>query len=65
MEVLIVILGFLLVFGMSWILTCGLIYLVTLCFGLEFSWLISTGIWLILCFLNPFKQHIHINNKRR
>lgn len=35
-------------FTLSWALTCGLIYLVTLCFGWEFSWLASTGIWLIL-----------------
>lgn len=33
----------------SWILTCGIIKLITLCFGLSFSWLIATGIWLIMC----------------
>ncbi len=33
----------------SWILTCGIIKLITMCFGLEFSWLIATGIWLIMC----------------
>lgn len=64
MELLIVILILILFYGASWLLTCGLIYLVTLCFGLEFSWLFSTGIWLILAFLNPFKQKININNKR-
>lgn len=33
----------------SWILTCGIIKLITLCFGIGFSWLIATGIWLIMC----------------
>lgn len=38
----------LIVGGLSWIITCGLIKLITLCFGLTFSWAIATGIWLIL-----------------
>ena len=33
--------------GVSWALTCGLYYLVTLCFGLEFNWLIGTGVWIL------------------
>lgn len=37
--------------GISWILTCGIIYLITLCFGLAFNWGIATGIWLILLIL--------------
>ena len=37
-----------LVAGISWITTCGIFYLITLCFSLEFSWLTATGIWLIL-----------------
>ena len=37
--------------GMSWIITCGFIKLITMCFGWEFSWAISTGIWLIICIL--------------
>lgn len=32
----------------SWIVTCGIIYLITLCFGWTFSWAIATGIWLIM-----------------
>lgn len=39
-------------YGASWIATCGIIKLVTLCFGWDFSWLISTGIWLIMVLLN-------------
>lgn len=38
-------------YGISWIVTCGIIKLITMCFGLEFSWSIATGIWLIICIL--------------
>lgn len=38
----------------SWALTCGMIYLITVCFSLIFSWKIATGIWLILCLLSSF-----------
>lgn len=34
--------------AVSWITTCGIIYLITLCFGWTFKWSIATGIWLIL-----------------
>ena len=37
--------------GVSWLITCGLIKLITICFGLVFSWSIATGIWLILLIL--------------
>ena len=37
--------------GMSWIATCGVIKLITMCFGLQFIWSIATGIWLIICIL--------------
>lgn len=36
-------------YGLSWLLTCGLIKLITLCFGWKFSWAIATGIWLCTC----------------
>ena len=35
-------------YAISWLATRGLIKLITLCFGWTFSWLIATGIWLIL-----------------
>ena len=38
-------------FALSWLLTCGIIKLICLCFGLTFSWLIATGIWLIMILL--------------
>lgn len=39
------------VYALSWIVTCGLIKLVTLCFGWAFSWAIATGIWLVMVLL--------------
>lgn len=37
--------------GIGWLITCGVIKLITLCFGITFSWAIATGIWLIICAL--------------
>lgn len=46
---------------LSWIATCGIIKLITVCFGLKFRWLIATGIWIIMCviriLLSSSKQH--------
>jgi hypothetical protein len=36
----------------SWIATCGLVYLITLCFDWTFSWGIGTGVWLVIILLN-------------
>lgn len=33
----------------SWLVTCGIIKLIAMCFGWTFSWPIATGIWLIMC----------------
>lgn len=38
-------------YGLSWIITCGIIKLITMCFGLTFKWSIATGIWLVICIL--------------
>ena len=35
----------------SWIVTCGIVKLITLCFGWTFSWPIATGIWLVMILL--------------
>lgn len=32
---------------LGWAAMCGLVWLVSLCFGWEFSWAIATGVWLI------------------
>ena len=34
--------------ALSWIITCGVFKLVTMCFGWEYTWGIATGIWLIV-----------------
>ena len=34
--------------GLSWLVTVGVIKLITLCFGWPFSLLAATGIWLIM-----------------
>ena len=41
----------LLALALSWIVTCVIIKLITLCFGVAFSWLIATGIWLVFFLL--------------
>lgn len=42
----------------SWAITCGIIYLITLCFGWTFKWGIATGIWLVICLFNlVFKRN--------
>lgn len=42
---------FALICSISWGLTCGFVYLITLCFGWKFSWAIATGIWLAMWLL--------------
>ena len=45
-------------YALSWILTCGVIKLITMCFGWTFTWKVSTGIWLIMCLATTvFKSH--------
>ena len=51
-AVALVVIGILaLAYGLSWIVTCGIIKLITMCFGWTFKWSIATGIWLIMCLL--------------
>ena len=51
MVALVAIVMFLVLGAISWIITCGIFYLITLCFGLEFSWLTATGVWLVMILL--------------
>nr|DAE68473.1 MAG TPA: hypothetical protein [Caudoviricetes sp.] len=37
---------------LSWGVTCGIIYLITLCFGIGFSLPIATGCWLIMLLIS-------------
>lgn len=46
--------GFMLVvflLGLSYLATAGLVYLVCLGFGFEWSWLLSLGVWALLILL--------------
>ena len=54
MMVLIFILLFILGYVISWGITIGTIWLISLCFSWEFDLLIATGIWLILCLIWGF-----------
>lgn len=57
-AVIVAILILIISYGLSWVITCGIIKLITLCFGFTFSWAIATGIWLILCLLRAtFKNN--------
>ena len=38
------------VFGLSWIATCGIVKVISMCFGFTFTWKLATGIW-IVCLL--------------
>ena len=44
-------------YAFSWIATCGIIKLITLCFGWAFSWLIATGVWLVMILLKDIFSH--------
>lgn len=58
----IVILSLALLYGFSWIVTCGIIKLITLCFGWTFKWSIATGIWLVICILKSVFK-VTVNSK--
>ena len=51
LGVLFGVLLFVIVEAISWIITCGIIKLITLCFGWTFSWAIATGIWFVMILL--------------
>ena len=48
--------------AISWLITCGIFYLITLCFSLEFSWLTATGVWLIMVLLRSIFS-VTVKNK--
>lgn len=41
-------------YGSNWLLTCGIIKLITICFSINFSWMVATGIWLVLVLISLF-----------
>lgn len=50
--------------ALSWALTCGILYLISLCFSLAFSWSIATGIWLVLFLLSSFFRSSNSSSKK-
>lgn len=49
------------IYALSWIVTCGIIKLITMCFGITFSWGVATGIWLIWILLKSlFSNNVTI-----
>lgn len=50
-AILIIIVILVAIYGISWIITCGIIKLITMCFGLTFKWSVATGIWLVILLL--------------
>lgn len=42
MTAILIALLFVVIYAISWICTCGIIKLITMCFGLTFSWAIAT-----------------------
>ena len=59
---LIAIVMFLVLGAISWLITCGIFYLITLCFSLDFSWLTATGVWLVTILL---KAIFNTTNKNK
>ena len=49
-------------YRLSWIVTCGIIKLITICFGWTFKCSIVTGIWLIMCLLQSIFK-VTVKNK--
>lgn len=61
-KIILYILAFLLAIVVSWGITVGAIKLICLCFSLQFSWKIATGVWLILTLISGFlKNTIQVN----
>ena len=44
-------------YTISWLITCGIIFLICCCFDLTFKWSIATGIWLVMCLMKKVFQH--------
>lgn len=45
------------IYACSWLVTCGIIKLITMCFGWTFTWPIATGIWLIILIAKSIFSH--------
>ena len=61
MGCLTLILGICAVLGVSWAITIGIVYLITMCFGLVWSIKIATGVWLVMFLLTGvFKTTVNV-----
>ena len=47
-DIITVIIAIVILIGLSFLITAGIIKLITVCFGLTFSWSVATGIWLTM-----------------
>lgn len=45
------------IYACSWLVTCGLIKLITMCFGWDFTWAMATGVWLIFLIAKSIFSH--------
>ena len=61
--VILAILAYLAIAGISWLLTCAIIKLVTICFGWPFSLAWATGIWLIMYLVRSVFNRITVKKK--
>ena len=43
-------------YALSWIIACGVMKLITMCFGWTFSWAVATGVWLVMCLASTVKK---------
>lgn len=60
---LVAVILFVLALAVSWAATVGIIYLICLCFHWQFTLLVATGVWLVMCLLSgTFK--VVVNNKK-
>lgn len=55
-NIFIFLIAIVLVTSLSWFVTCEIVKLITICLGLNFSWSMATGIWLLLCLLGSFTK---------
>ena len=43
-----------LIYALSWITTCGMFKLITMCFSWDYTWRTATGVWLVLILVNSW-----------
>ena len=52
------------IFGISWAVTCGILWLAAWCFGLVFDLKIATGVWLILLLVKSLFKAASSSDKK-